>query len=44
MKVLETRKRVLGEHSNTVTSIANLVSLFWNQGLWKKAEEPTVQV
>ncbi|KAF1967093.1 kinesin light chain [Bimuria novae-zelandiae CBS 107.79] len=45
VQVMETRKRVLGEeHSDTLTSMANLASTFWNQGRWKKAEELGVQV
>jgi len=43
--VIETRKRVLGvEHLETLTSIANLASTFWNHGRWKEAEELFVQV
>jgi hypothetical protein len=42
---METRKRVLGqEHPDTLTSIANLASTFWNQGRWKEAEDLFVQV
>jgi len=42
---METRKRVLGEeHPDTLTSMANLASTFWNQGRWKEAEELEVQV
>ncbi|KZL79244.1 kinesin light chain 1 [Colletotrichum incanum] len=33
-----------GEHPNTLTSIANLASTYWNQGRWKEAEELEVQV
>ena len=37
--------RVLGEeHSDTLTSMANLASTYWNQGWWKEAEELEVQV
>jgi hypothetical protein len=43
--VIKTRKRVLGEeHLDTLTSIANLASTFWNQGRWKEAKELFVQV
>ena len=43
--MIETRKRVLGvEHLETLTSIANLASTFWNHGRWKEAEELFVQV
>jgi len=39
------RKRVLGtEHPDTLSSMANLASTFWNQGRWKEAEELEVQV
>ena len=45
VQVRETRKRVLGEeHPDTLTSMANLASTFWNQGRWKEAEELFVQV
>ncbi len=38
-------KKVLGiEHPDTLTSMANLASTFWNQGRWKEAEELEVQV
>ncbi|KAH7271056.1 hypothetical protein B0J15DRAFT_389638, partial [Fusarium solani] len=41
----ETTKRVLGEeHPDTLTSIANLASIFRNQGRWKEAEELEVGV
>jgi tetratricopeptide (TPR) repeat protein len=44
-RVMETRTRVLGqEHPDTLTSIANLASTFWNQGRWKEAEELNMQV
>jgi hypothetical protein len=42
---METSSRVLGqEHPDRLTSMANLASTFWNQGQWKEAEEPEVQV
>ena len=42
---METFKKVLGaEHPDTLTSIANLASTFWNQGRWKEAEGLEVQV
>jgi Tetratricopeptide repeat len=45
VQVIETRKRVLrAEHPDTLTSMANLASTFWNQGRWKEAEELEVQV
>jgi putative hemolysin len=40
VRVIETSLRVLGEeHSDTLTSMANLASTYWNQGRWKEAEE-----
>ncbi|KAK4446083.1 hypothetical protein QBC34DRAFT_486914 [Podospora aff. communis PSN243] len=40
-----TRKGLLGEeHPDTLTSMANLASTYWNQGRWKEAEELGVQV
>ncbi|GLA56089.1 hypothetical protein AnigIFM63604_004385 [Aspergillus niger] len=45
VQVVELRKQVLGpEHPDTLTSISNLASTYWNQGRWKKAEELIVQV
>ncbi|KAL2859126.1 tetratricopeptide repeat protein, partial [Aspergillus lucknowensis] len=45
VRVMETRKHVLGpEHPDTLTSMANLASTYWNQGQWKEAEELEVQV
>jgi hypothetical protein len=36
---------VLGpKHPDTLTSMANLASTYWNQGRWKKAKELEVQV
>ena len=41
----ELRREVLGEeHSDTLTSMANLASTYRNQGRWKEAEELFVQV
>ena len=38
-------ERVLGlENPETLNSMANLASTFWNQGRWKEAEELEVQV
>jgi len=38
--VMETRKRVLGEeHPDSLTSMNNLASTYWNQGRFKEAEE-----
>ncbi|KIW35751.1 uncharacterized protein PV06_11909 [Exophiala oligosperma] len=42
---LKLRKQVLGaDHPDTLTSMANLASTYWNQGRWKEAEELFVQV
>jgi hypothetical protein len=42
---MEASKKVLGdEHPNTLTSMANLASTYWNQGRWKEAEELQVLV
>ena len=42
---METSKMKLGaDHSDTLTSIANLVSTYWNQGRWEELEELEVQV
>jgi hypothetical protein len=42
---METRKTVLGaEHPDTLTSMANLASTYWNQGRWDEAEQLGVQV
>ncbi|KAF2032478.1 kinesin light chain, partial [Setomelanomma holmii] len=43
--VIETRKRALGDkHLDTLTSMANLLSTYWNQMRWNEAEELEVQV
>ncbi|KAF9766796.1 hypothetical protein IL306_000734 [Fusarium sp. DS 682] len=42
---VNTRTKKLGEeHPDTLTSMANLASTYWNQGRWKKAEELDVGV
>ncbi|KAB5517553.1 hypothetical protein GE09DRAFT_978889, partial [Coniochaeta sp. 2T2.1] len=39
VQVMDARKRVLGEdHLDTLTSMANLASTYWNQGRLKEAE------
>ena len=44
-QVIEIRQKVLGlEHPNTLTSMNNLASTFWNQGQWKEAKELEIQV
>ncbi|KAI1325824.1 P-loop containing nucleoside triphosphate hydrolase protein [Xylariaceae sp. FL0255] len=38
-------KTLLGpDHPSTLTSMANLASMYWNQGRWKEAESLEVQV
>ena len=45
LRVMETRRRMLGpEHPDTLTSMSNLASTYWNQGRWTEAEELEVQV
>lgn len=45
MQVMEMSKRMLGhEHPDTLTSMANFASSFWNQERWKEAEGLQVQV
>ncbi|KAF8535317.1 hypothetical protein BDD12DRAFT_893306 [Trichophaea hybrida] len=45
VQVIETRKNVLGEeHPDTLSSIANLASIYRNQGRWEKAKELQLQV
>ena len=44
VEAADLRKKELGaEHPDTLTSMANLASTFWNQGRWKEAEELEVQ-
>ncbi|KAH7492902.1 Tetratricopeptide repeat-domain-containing protein [Fusarium oxysporum f. sp. albedinis] len=44
-KAVKTGANVLGEeHPDTLTSMANLASTFWNQGRWNKAEELFMRV
>ena len=45
MQVIDTSARVLGEeHPDTLTSIGNLASTYWDQSRWKEAESLFVQV
>ncbi|KAL2822076.1 hypothetical protein BJX63DRAFT_417851 [Aspergillus granulosus] len=45
VQVMETRKTVLGaEHPDTLTSMTNLASTYWNQGRWNEAEKLQVHV
>lgn len=38
VQVVGTRKRALGqEHPNSLTSIANLASMYRDEGLWREA-------
>jgi UDP-2,3-diacylglucosamine pyrophosphatase LpxH len=42
---MEKRKQMLGDdHSDTLTSMANLASTYWNQGRWEEAETLEVVV
>ena len=42
---METSKTVLGpEHPDILTSMANLVLTYWNQGQWTEAEKLDMQV
>ncbi len=42
---MEVRKSKLGaDHPDTLTSMANLASTYWNQGRWDEAETLEVQV
>ncbi|KAL6900028.1 hypothetical protein GGI43DRAFT_406131 [Trichoderma evansii] len=41
----EIRRELLGhDHPDTLNSMANLASTYWNQGRWKEAEDLEVQV
>ncbi|KAL5359328.1 hypothetical protein BJX96DRAFT_183673 [Aspergillus floccosus] len=45
VQVMTTREQVLGpKHPDTLTSVDDLISTFWNQGRVKEAEELQVQV
>jgi tetratricopeptide (TPR) repeat protein len=45
VEAVKATKQTFGtDHPDTLTSIANLASTYWNQGRWKKAEELQVQV
>ncbi|KAL4863411.1 hypothetical protein BDV12DRAFT_189714 [Aspergillus spectabilis] len=45
VQVVETAKTVLGaKHPCTLTSMANLAAIYWNQGKWNEAEKLEVQV
>ncbi|KAJ5090876.1 hypothetical protein N7532_009560 [Penicillium argentinense] len=45
VQVMESRKMKLGvDHPDTLTSMANLASTYWNQGRWEEAEQLNVQV
>ena len=37
-------RRLGEEHPDTLSSMANLSTTYWNQGQWKEAEELEVQV
>ncbi|OAL42581.1 hypothetical protein IQ07DRAFT_525852 [Pyrenochaeta sp. DS3sAY3a] len=45
VKVMDTRKKKLGaNHPDTLSSRANLVLTYWNQGRWDAVEDVFVQV
>ena len=45
VQVMDMRKKLLGtEHPDTLTSMGNLASTYWNQGRWNEAEQLEVQV
>src|SRR5437762_3512580 len=45
VQVMKTQKRVLGlEHPDTLLTMHNLASTYYNQERWKEAEELEVQV
>ena len=42
---MDMRKKLLGaEHPDTLGSMANLASTYWNQGRWSEAEKLAVHV
>ena len=44
MEVRETPKAILGDgHPDTLTSMANLASTYWNQGRWEEVEKLELQ-
>ncbi|THC96058.1 hypothetical protein EYZ11_004479 [Aspergillus tanneri] len=44
LQVMEIQKQVLRpEHPDTLTSMANLASTYWNQGRWTETDELEVQ-
>ena len=45
IQVMDMRKTLLGaEHPDTLTSIADLAKIYWNQRRWNKAEQLQIQV
>ena len=45
LQVMTNRMEILGQvHPDTLTSIANLASTYWNQGRWNEAEQLQIQV
>ena len=45
VQVMDMRKKILGaEHRDTFTSMANLASIYRDQGRWSEAEQLQVQV
>ncbi|KAL2197093.1 hypothetical protein P885DRAFT_68976 [Corynascus similis CBS 632.67] len=44
LEAVKIREEVLGaEHPDTLTSMANLASTYWNQGRWEEAEKLDIQ-
>ena len=42
---MDMRRKILGaEHPDTLSSVANLASIYWNQGRWNEAEQLEIQV
>jgi hypothetical protein len=42
---MDMRKKLLGaEHPDTLISVANLATTYWNQGRWNEAEQLDIQV
>jgi len=45
IQVMKTRNEMLGqEHPDTLSSMSNLASTYWNQGRWNEAEQLEIQV
>ena len=45
VQVVVKRKEILGQdHPNTLTSMASLAEIYWNQGKWNEAEELEIEI